>query len=93
MPTAGPDTDDLLARSAAGDRSARGTLLERHQTRLQRMLAIRLDRRLAARVYPSDIVQETLTEAAGRGSGVAVDGKRSKPIAAFRPSRPVGSAP
>jgi RNA polymerase sigma-70 factor (ECF subfamily) len=66
VPTADPDTDELLARSAAGDRSARGQLLERHRPKLLRMVAVRLDRRLAARVDPSDVVQEALAEAARR---------------------------
>jgi RNA polymerase sigma-70 factor (ECF subfamily) len=61
-PTA-PDTDELLRRSQAGDRHARGMLLQRHRKRLRRMVARRLDRRLAARLDPSDIVQEVLAEA------------------------------
>jgi RNA polymerase sigma-70 factor (ECF subfamily) len=60
------DTDQLLIRAAAGDRSARGQLLERHRKKLQRMVALRLDRRLAARVDPSDVVQEALADAARR---------------------------
>jgi RNA polymerase sigma-70 factor (ECF subfamily) len=39
-------------------------LLERHRDRLKRMVAVRADPRLAARVDPSDVVQESLTEAA-----------------------------
>jgi RNA polymerase sigma-70 factor, ECF subfamily len=62
----GPDTDDLLDRTAAGDRAARDELLARHRDRLRRMVALRLDRRLAARVDPSDIVQEALADAARR---------------------------
>jgi RNA polymerase sigma-70 factor (ECF subfamily) len=61
-PTA-PDTDELLQRSQAGDRQARGALLQRHRKRLRRLIALRLDRRLAARLDPSDIVQEVLAEA------------------------------
>src|SRR3954454_353484 len=59
----GPDTDDLLARTAGGDRAARDALLIQHRDRLKRMVAVRLDRRLAARVDPSDIVQEALLDA------------------------------
>jgi RNA polymerase sigma-70 factor (ECF subfamily) len=66
MARAGPDTDELLARSAAGDSAARGELLDRHRTRLKRMVRVRLDRRIAARVDPSDIVQEALLEASTR---------------------------
>src|SRR5262245_26816363 len=53
-----PDTDQLLDRAASGDGSAREQLLERHRKKLKRMVAIRLDRRIAARVDPSDVVQE-----------------------------------
>lgn len=61
-----PDTDHLLAAVSRGDRTARGPLLERHRRRLRRMVAVRLDRRLAARVDPSDVVQEALADAARR---------------------------
>ena len=58
-----PDTDQLLERVAEGDSSARELLLGRHRQRLRRMIELRLDRRLAARIDPSDVVQETLAEA------------------------------
>jgi RNA polymerase sigma-70 factor (ECF subfamily) len=58
-----PDTDELLARVGRGDCEARGQVLDRHRVRLRRMVAVRIDPRLAARVDPSDVVQETLTEA------------------------------
>jgi RNA polymerase sigma-70 factor, ECF subfamily len=58
-----PDTGELLDRSAAGDTDARDRLLRRHRDRLKRMIAIRIDGRLAARLDPSDIVQEALAEA------------------------------
>src|SRR5882724_1319841 len=67
MPEA--DTDLLLDRAADGDTDARGHLLERHRDRLKRMVAVRSDPRLAARVDPSDVVQEALTEAAGKLDG------------------------
>jgi RNA polymerase sigma-70 factor (ECF subfamily) len=60
------DTDHLLRRAADGDAAARDQLLERYRCRLRRMVAVRFDPRLAARVDPSDVVQETLAEAAGR---------------------------
>src|SRR3954452_22702764 len=66
MGTALPDTDYLLRQTAAGDESARGRLLDRHRDRLKRMVAVRADPRLAARVDPSDVVQETLTEPAAK---------------------------
>jgi RNA polymerase sigma-70 factor (ECF subfamily) len=58
-----PDTEELLRRSQAGDRDARGALLQRHRPRLRRMVALRMDRRLAARLDPSDVVQEVLAAA------------------------------
>lgn len=64
--TPGPDTDQLLEAVRHGDAQARGRLLERHRAKLRRMVAVRFDRRLAARVDPSDIVQESLLEAAAR---------------------------
>jgi RNA polymerase sigma-70 factor (ECF subfamily) len=63
MTQAPPDTEELLRRAGRGDRPARGALLQRHRGRLRRMVALRLDPRLAARVDPSDVVQETLAEA------------------------------
>jgi RNA polymerase sigma-70 factor (ECF subfamily) len=62
MPAA-PDTDQLLDRAAADGPAARGALLDHHRDRLRRMVAVRLDPRLAARVDPSDVVQEVLAEA------------------------------
>ena len=61
-----PDTEELLARAAHGDASAVGSLLDRHRRRLKRMVAVRLDDRLAARLDPSDVVQEALLTASGR---------------------------
>jgi RNA polymerase sigma-70 factor (ECF subfamily) len=61
-----PDTDQLLAAAGRGDPQSRGQLLERHRPRLRRLVAVRLDRRLAARVDPSDVVQDTLAEASRR---------------------------
>jgi RNA polymerase sigma-70 factor (ECF subfamily) len=58
-----PDTNELVERAGQGDVPARHQLLVRHRARLRKMVAIRLDRRLAARVDPSDVVQETLAEA------------------------------
>jgi RNA polymerase sigma-70 factor (ECF subfamily) len=63
MTGTGPDTDELLERTGAGDRSARGALLQRHRERLKRMVGLRMDARLAARLDPSDVVQEVLAEA------------------------------
>jgi RNA polymerase sigma-70 factor (ECF subfamily) len=64
--TSEAEVEVLLVRAGQGDLGARDELLARHRSRLWRMIAVRLDRRMAARVDASDIVQEALTEAAGR---------------------------
>jgi RNA polymerase sigma-70 factor (ECF subfamily) len=64
MPRGNPDSEELIARASRGDDAARGQLLALHRDRLCKMVALRLDRRLAARVDPSDVVQEALLEAA-----------------------------
>jgi RNA polymerase sigma-70 factor (ECF subfamily) len=58
-----PDTEELVRRSAHGDAAARQELLARHRDRLRQMIGVRLDRRLLARLDPSDVVQEVLVEA------------------------------
>lgn len=55
------DTEELLGRAAVGDRSAVGSLLERNQGRLRKLVARRLDPRIATRVDPSDVVQEVMS--------------------------------
>ncbi len=57
------EIDLLLPRAAAGDRESWGTLLARHQERLLRMVALRLDRRLQGRIDPTDVIQEAYLEA------------------------------
>jgi RNA polymerase sigma-70 factor, ECF subfamily len=57
-------TQALLDRATTGDVAARRDLLERYRDYLRRMVAARLDRRVAARLDPSDVVQETLADAA-----------------------------
>ena len=56
----------MIDRAGRGDEDARHKLLERYRDYLRRMVAVRLDRRVAARVDASDVVQETLVEAARR---------------------------
>jgi len=63
VPVQQPDTEDLLRQTGRGDRDARDRLLARHRDRLRKMVAWRLDRRLAPRVDPSDVVQDVLVEA------------------------------
>jgi RNA polymerase sigma-70 factor, ECF subfamily len=63
------DTQDLIERAGRGDAAARYRLLEQFREYLQRMVAVRLDRRLAPRIDASDIVQEALVEADRRLDG------------------------
>ncbi len=58
-----PDTGELLEQVRQGNTAARDALLARHRSRLRKMVAWRLDRRLGGRVDPSDVVQEVLDEA------------------------------
>ena len=56
-------TETLIDQARRGDHAARLSLLERYRDYLRRMVAVRLDRRLAPRVDSSDVVQETLAMA------------------------------
>jgi RNA polymerase sigma-70 factor (ECF subfamily) len=59
-----PDvTTELLIRAGKGDRGAFEELFERHRARLRRLIVFRMDRRLAARIDASDVLQETYLEA------------------------------
>jgi RNA polymerase sigma-70 factor, ECF subfamily len=57
------DTQGLLERAQDGDQSAFDELFQRHRRRLQKAIAMRIDRRLSARVDASDVIQETHLEA------------------------------
>jgi RNA polymerase sigma-70 factor (ECF subfamily) len=57
-------TTELLTRASQGHDSACEELLALYRRRLRQMVAFRLDRRIAARVDPSDVVQEALADAA-----------------------------
>lgn len=57
---------EIIVRAAGGDSAAREELLEMHRDQLTRMVATRIDKRLAQRVDASDVVQEATIEAARR---------------------------
>jgi RNA polymerase sigma-70 factor (ECF subfamily) len=57
------ETNRLLDRAATGDGASWGALLTRHEARLRRMVAFRLDPRLRGRVDASDVIQEVHLEA------------------------------
>ena len=60
------ETLRLIGLVRAGDRQALSALLERHRDRLRRMVELRLDWRLQARIDASDIVQDAFLEIASR---------------------------
>jgi RNA polymerase sigma-70 factor (ECF subfamily) len=60
------DAPHLIERAAEGDSRAWERLMNEHRSRLRRMVALRLDRRLQGRVDPSDIIQESFIDAARR---------------------------
>jgi RNA polymerase sigma-70 factor (ECF subfamily) len=63
MDRAGDDLESLSELVSSGNQPGIEELLMQHQPRLRRMVAARLDPRLASRVDPSDIVQEAFVEA------------------------------
>src|SRR3954447_16684885 len=58
-----PETQQLLEQAKQGDAAAVDRLLTSHREPLRRMIDLRLDPALAARVDASDIVQDVLLEA------------------------------
>jgi RNA polymerase sigma-70 factor (ECF subfamily) len=73
MSADGPGTEELLRLASQADRSALARLLGRHRRPLRQMVAARLEKRLAARVDPSDIVQEALADVGVRLPGFLRD--------------------
>ncbi len=73
------DTDLLVQQAASGDPEAADTLLKKHRQRLRNMVAVRMDPRLAARVDPSDVVQEALVIAHAKLAGYL----QQRPIAFY----------
>jgi RNA polymerase sigma-70 factor, ECF subfamily len=67
VPSENPsEVDRLLSQAAAGDPDAWRGLFDRDRSRLRRMVALRLDRRLQGRVDPSDVLQDAQIEAITR---------------------------
>src|SRR5438067_13202656 len=58
-----PETQQLLEQAKQGDAGAVERLLTAHREPLRKMIDLRLDPALAARVDASDVVQEVLIEA------------------------------
>jgi|WetSurMetagenome_2_1015567.scaffolds.fasta_scaffold50945_2 RNA polymerase sigma-70 factor, ECF subfamily len=66
MSTNPDETRTLLERVKNGDASAFEGLFKRHREQLHKAIAMRMDRRVAARVDASDVLQETYMEAVKR---------------------------
>jgi RNA polymerase sigma-70 factor (ECF subfamily) len=61
-----PDLETLLARATRDDADAIAHLMDRFRNRIRRLIEVRLDPSIRTRVDPSDVVQETLYDAARR---------------------------
>ena len=61
-----PASNPLLQAAREGDPQAVGQLFSFHRPRLRAMVALRMDRRLAGRVDPSDVVQDVTALASQR---------------------------
>jgi RNA polymerase sigma-70 factor (ECF subfamily) len=58
--------EELLGAARNGDEGALAVLVERHRGRLERMVQLRMDRRLQGRVDPADVVQEAYLALRGK---------------------------
>ena len=58
--------EELLDAAGNGDEGALAVLVERHRNRLERMVRLRMDRRLQGRVDPADVVQDAYLAARGK---------------------------
>src|SRR3989440_4297972 len=58
--------EELLDAARNGDEGALAVLVERHRDRLERMVRLRMDRRLQGRVDPADIVQDAYLAVRGQ---------------------------
>ena len=57
---------DPVDAAQSGDEGVLAVLVERHRDRLERMVALRMDRRLQGRVDPADVVQEAYLAVRGK---------------------------
>src|SRR5215471_4293247 len=61
-----PTNQDLLDAARNGDEGALAALVERHRDRLERMVGLRMDRRLQGRVDAADVIQEAYLALRGK---------------------------
>ncbi len=76
-PTAPADEEALVLRLREGDRGALGDLFSLHRQRIWRMIRFRMDRRLAARIDPDDVLQEAFLAARTRIDNFLAEPHRS----------------
>jgi RNA polymerase sigma-70 factor (ECF subfamily) len=67
--------EELLDAARDGDEGALAALVDRHRGRLERMVALRMDRRLQGRVDPADVVQEAYLVVRGKFSHHGADSR------------------
>jgi RNA polymerase sigma-70 factor (ECF subfamily) len=65
--------DELLEAARKGDENALAVLVERHRERLERMVGLRMDRRLQGRVDPADVVQDAYLAIRGKFADYKTD--------------------
>src|SRR5262245_3997977 len=68
-----PTHDQLLEAARQGDEGALAALVERHRGRLERMVGLRMDRRLQGRVDPADVVQDAYLALRGKFARYSAD--------------------
>ncbi|MFN3192269.1 MAG: sigma-70 family RNA polymerase sigma factor [Aureliella sp.] len=66
LPDAAPKSETTLAALRCRPAGALAELFAKHREKLRRLVASRLDRRLARRIDASDVIQETMIEASRR---------------------------
>src|SRR5262245_37851760 len=66
MPGVASAQDALLESARGGDHAALAELFERHRPRLEKMVKLRMDRRLKGRLDPADVLQEAYLDVARR---------------------------
>src|SRR4051794_17705553 len=66
MTTPESDEANFLRRAKGGDQQALAVLFGRYRDRLRKMVRLRLDRRMAGRIDPSDVLQDAYLDVARR---------------------------
>src|ERR1700756_4242383 len=67
--------EELLDAARNGDEDALAVLVERHRDRLERMVRLRMDRRLQGRVDAADVVQDAYLAVRGKFPQYAADSR------------------